>query len=200
MHKKSRGTAGFLSVSAYMPEYWRMVRDCNSHELRSRAPFTARAVCACSEPGNFVAVSNPMPITTKMKHPSGCLIFVADGEGFEPPDGLPRQRFSRPPHSTALPTILNFLFPSVFQPTVLFAYRTWRCCSPLVRARLRNLLALLTRTQDRRYCPVLPTILNFLCLAYSILIFSKTQINFKIQKIFIKKTLALYALNILTFV
>ena len=147
MHKKSRGTAGFLSVSAYMPEYWRMVRDCNSHELRSRAPFTARAVCACSEPGNFVAVSNPMPITTKMKHPSGCLIFVADGEGFEPPDGLPRQRFSRPPHSTALPTILNFL-----------------------------------------------------CLAYSILIFSKTQINFKIQKIFIKKTLALYALNILTFV
>ena len=102
-----------------------------------------------------------MPITTKMKHPSGCLIFVADGEGFEPPDGLPRQRFSSPPHSTALPTILNFLLPSVFQPTVLFAYRTWRCCSPLVRARLRNLLALLTRTQDRRYCPALPTILNF---------------------------------------
>ena len=87
-----------------------------------------------------------------------------------------------------------------FKPAVLFAYRTWRCCSPLVRARLRNLLALLTRTQDRRYCPALPTILNFLCLAYSILIFSKTQINFKIQKIFIKKTLALYALNILTFV
>lgn len=49
--------------------YWRMVRDCNSHELRSRAPFTARTVCACSEPGNFVAVSNPMPITIKIKHP-----------------------------------------------------------------------------------------------------------------------------------
>ena len=34
--------------------------------------------------------------------------LVADGEGFEPPDELPRQRFSRPSHSTALPTILNF--------------------------------------------------------------------------------------------
>ena len=33
---------------------------------------------------------------------------MADGEGFEPPDGLPHQRFSRPSHSTALPTILNF--------------------------------------------------------------------------------------------
>ena len=39
----------------------------------------------------------------------GRLIFVADGEGFEPPVELPPQRFSRPPHSTALPTILNFL-------------------------------------------------------------------------------------------
>ena len=92
-----------------MPEYWRMVRDCNSHSLCSRAPFTARTLCACSEPGNCVAVSNPMPITTKIKCPFGHLIFVADGEGFEPPDGLPHQRFSRPPHSTALPTILNFL-------------------------------------------------------------------------------------------
>ncbi len=35
------------------------------------------------------------------------LIFMADGEGFEPPDELPRQRFSRPSHSTALPTIRN---------------------------------------------------------------------------------------------
>ena len=33
---------------------------------------------------------------------------MADGEGFEPPEGLPLQRFSRPPHSTALPTIRNF--------------------------------------------------------------------------------------------
>ena len=87
--------------------WWRMVRDCNSHELRSRAPFTARTVCACSEPGNFVAVSNPMPITIKIKHPKGCLIFMADGERFEPPDELPRQRFSRPSPSTALPTILE---------------------------------------------------------------------------------------------
>ncbi len=100
----------------------------------------------------------------KIKCPKGHLIFMADGEGFEPPVELPPQRFSRPPHSTALPTILNCfrrsfnlrfwcfaglrplalhfadarsqdthastrsanhpkLFPSVFQPTVLFADR-----------------------------------------------------------------------------
>ena len=34
---------------------------------------------------------------------------MADGEGFEPPDELPRQRFSRPSHSTALPTIQNLV-------------------------------------------------------------------------------------------
>ncbi len=36
----------------------------------------------------------------------GHFTLLADGEGFEPPDELPRQRFSRPSHSTALPTIL----------------------------------------------------------------------------------------------
>ena len=46
----------------------------------------------------------------KIKCPKGHLIFMADGEGFEPPDELPRQRFSRPSHSTALPTILNFCY------------------------------------------------------------------------------------------
>ena len=61
-----------------------------------------------SNPATFVAMSNPMPYTTKIKCPNGHLIFVADGEGFEPPDELPRQRFSRPSHSTALPPILNF--------------------------------------------------------------------------------------------
>ena len=56
------------------------------------------------------------PSQKKIKHPFGCLIFMADGEGFEPPVELPPQRFSRPPHSTALPTILNFqIFPPVFQ-------------------------------------------------------------------------------------
>ncbi len=33
--------------------------------------------------------------------------FLADGEGFEPPEDLRPQRFSRPPHSTALPPIRN---------------------------------------------------------------------------------------------
>ena len=39
---------------------------------------------------------------------TGCIIFLADGEGFEPPVELPPQRFSRPSQSTALPPILNF--------------------------------------------------------------------------------------------
>ena len=67
---------------------------------------------------------------------TGCPIFLADGEGFEPPVELPPQRFSRPSQSTALPPIQN-LFRRSFKPTVLFTVRTWRCCSPLVRARQR---------------------------------------------------------------
>ena len=39
-------------------------------------------------PGNFVAGSDPMPITIKIKCPKGHLIFMADGEGFEPPKVL----------------------------------------------------------------------------------------------------------------
>ena len=31
--------------------------------------------------------------------------MVAEGEGFEPPEGLHPQRFSRPPQSTALPPL-----------------------------------------------------------------------------------------------
>ena len=31
--------------------------------------------------------------------------MVAEEEGFEPPDESPHQRFSRPPHSTALPLL-----------------------------------------------------------------------------------------------
>ncbi len=38
-------------------------------------------------------------------------------------------------HSFALET---FFLRRSFKPTVLFADRTWRCCSPLVRARLRD--------------------------------------------------------------
>ncbi len=30
---------------------------------------------------------------------------MAESEGFEPPDGLTRQQFSRLPHSTTLPTL-----------------------------------------------------------------------------------------------
>ena len=93
----------------------------------------------------------PRGITT------GCSILLADGEGFEPPDELPRQRFSRPSHSTALPTILNFLLcRRSLKPAVLFAVRTCRCCSPLVRARLADSYA------RPSHSTALPTILNFL--------------------------------------
>ena len=51
--------------------------------------------------------SSQTTITIKIKCPKGHLIFMADGEGFEPPVELPPQRFSRPSHSTALPPILN---------------------------------------------------------------------------------------------
>ena len=97
----------------------------------------------------------PRGITT------GCLIFLADGEGFEPPVELPPQRFSRPPHSTALPPIRNYFYRRSFN---------LRFCSlftPIGAAHHSFFLdfALLvsqTRMQDRRYCPALPPIQNFL--------------------------------------
>ena len=46
--------------------------------------------------------------------------------------------YARPSQSTALPPIRNCSMRRSLKPTVLFADRTWRCCSPLVRARLRN--------------------------------------------------------------
>ena len=51
--------------------------------------------------------------------------FLADGEGFEPPEELPLQRFSRPSHSTALPPSRNcFIFiRRSFKPAVLFVAR-----------------------------------------------------------------------------
>ena len=33
---------------------------------------------------------------------------MAESEGFEPPDPMKGQRFSRPPHSTALPALLRY--------------------------------------------------------------------------------------------
>ena len=67
--------------------------------------------------------------------------MLADGEGFEPPDELPRQRFSRPSHSTALPTIQNFFRDRSFKLAVLV---------------MRKLMFALTslRSQDRRIRPL----------------------------------------------
>ena len=45
---------------------------------------------------------------------TGRHISMAEREGFEPPDGLTRQRFSRPPHSTTLPPLRCTLQPLAF--------------------------------------------------------------------------------------
>ena len=83
----------------------------------------------------------------------GIYLFLADGEGFEPPVELPPQRFSRPPHSTALPPIRNYFYRRSFN---------LRFCSLDAPggaahhsfARGCALLALLTRMQDRRIRPL----------------------------------------------
>ena len=92
----------------------------------------------------------PKPHETKIKRQKWRLIFVADGEGFEPPDELPRQRFSRPSHSTALPTILNFQYVRrSFKPAVLVL-------------RMISSYSHLASQSRRRIRPRLSTILNFL--------------------------------------
>jgi hypothetical protein len=35
------------------------------------------------------------------------IVLLAEGEGFEPPETLRPQRFSRPPQSSTLPSLLN---------------------------------------------------------------------------------------------
>ena len=71
---------------------------------------------------------------------------MADGEGFEPPEALRLQRFSRPSHSTALPPILNFFS------TDLSNRRGFGLRETLFRSTS-------LRSQDRRIRPRLPTIL-----------------------------------------
>ena len=98
-------------------------RDCNSHHWGD-GPLSP----AARTPRNCVAWSGVLiqPSQHKNKMPIRAFIFLADGEGFEPPVELPPQRFSRPPHSTALPTIRN-CFPSVFQPVVLVLHMMLSC-------------------------------------------------------------------------
>ena len=114
--KTSRGiTTGFLSVSACMPEYWRMGRDylgtsclrCNRNDftaltfVKSTCCRTQQLALQCLIPSHHFNTNKKCP--EKLGH----FLFVADGEGFEPPEALRLQRFSRPSHSTALPPILN---------------------------------------------------------------------------------------------
>ena len=115
--------------------------------------------CVCkiyllSNLGNCVAITNPMPYDGNKKTPLwGAFLLLADGEGFEPPDGLPHQRFSRPPHSTALPTILNFFF-------VRRSFNLRFCSLIATDVAAHHSLAfgytafaLLTRMQDRHRAP-----------------------------------------------
>ncbi len=105
----------------------------------------------------------PKPHETKIKRQKWRLIFVADGEGFEPPDELPRQRFSRPSHSTALPTILNSQYVRrSFKPAVLVL-------------RMISSYSHLASQSRHRIRPRLPTILNA-SLQHFIVFFLKTQI------------------------
>ena len=160
--KKSRGTAEFLSILAYMPEYWRMVRDCNSHSLCSRAPFTARTLCACSEPGNLRCSAQPdanHKLNKTRALPGFCLIGgwwgIRTPGWVAPSTVFKTAAFDRSANHPKL-----FSFPSVFQPTVLFADRAWRHCSPLVSTRPR--FACLAYSYARPpHSTALPTILNF---------------------------------------
>ena len=89
-------------------------------------------------------------------------LSLADGEGFEPPVELPPQRFSRPSQSTALPPILNFIIPPVFQTC---GFVRWPHLAVLLTTRSHSTaltLVSLTRMQDRRNRPRLPPILNFI--------------------------------------
>ena len=73
----------------------------------SAAPETPPACCGCQQtPGDIDGPQNQKPrapTVFSIKGPGGKP--VAEGEGFEPPDRLPRQRFSRPPPSTARPPL-----------------------------------------------------------------------------------------------
>ena len=105
------------------------MRDCNFPcAFTLHGPLSP----AARTPRNVVTWSGVLvqPSQQKNKTPQkGLFIFLADGEGFEPPVGLPPQRFSRPPHSTALPTILNF-----FLAGGLSNRRFW-CCARFYRTR-----------------------------------------------------------------
>ena len=83
----------------------------------------------------------------------GFYLFLADGEGFEPPVELPPQRFSRPSHSTALPPIRNSFDRRPFN---------LRFCSLIAPDGAAHhsfildfaMLVSLTRMQDRRIRPL----------------------------------------------
>ena len=77
------------------------------------------------------------PTDPQNKHaPDGAWLFPGGWGGIRTPGGVaPTTVFK----TVAIDRSATHpkLFPPVFQPVVLFAYRTWRCCSPLVRTRLR---------------------------------------------------------------
>ena len=87
---------------------------------------------------------------------------MADGEGFEPPEALRLQRFSRPSHSTALPPILNFFS------TDLSNRRGFGLRETLFRSTS-------LRSQDRRIRPRLSLTLRLWHFIYS---YTKCQILF----------------------
>ena len=80
-------------------------------------------------------------------------LFVADGEGFEPPEALRLQRFSRPSHSTALPPILNF-FPTVLSNLAVLVMR--KLCLLLPRFAVKTVAFDRSATHPKLF----PTVLS----------------------------------------
>ncbi len=78
-------------------------------KLRVAQPAYSRLPFYCGSNSCFGCL-NPSIAQGNKKYPArGYFLFLADGEGFEPPEDLRPQRFSRPPHSTALPPIRNYV-------------------------------------------------------------------------------------------
>ncbi len=89
-----------------------------SHRASLASTNLVRQWCA-SEHGNqwtttdFRGLARIKPNSAQTRMASGFAPLRAEGRGFEPPRRFHAERFSRPPHSTALPPLRSGLKPSV---------------------------------------------------------------------------------------
>ena len=73
-----------------IPPPWKVPQPCG---------YVARRVAVTVAVKRMGLAPKPLDIKPPIE------IKLAEGEGFEPPEALPPQRFSRPPQSTALPSL-----------------------------------------------------------------------------------------------